>query len=440
MSYGALKHGMPAERERGLRFMEVFQDPSDVAKNGGVVVGTVPIVRGRGAYFNGAAGNYITFGAAGLLNKPVVNIAVDLDPEFALNDGVNHYILDSPAGNRFVVYKNAANALYVDWAGVVAVSSGYATYSPYWNAYGRNTLVCAISSGASYLYLNGVLIGSNAAAFGIVNPAIIYVGSGNAGTNNFAGYIQSVRIFTGTTANDLLTQQEARDYYTGETFQYQKKAILSLPMRIAQHDATNGRTLDISNNQIHANFPGGAANPTKIANQRGYTFDGGDYLTGACLGAFNRNSMTIALLISPSFAADDGVVHFLFDTDAALRNVILKQGVGSANVLQANFGNTVIFQIPLATYGPYWRQNQYNCLLLNVESGNNQCMLNKIIVGTNATAWNAVNPISYWIGTDSGISALYSGRYYKVEAFNKRLSTIQALDWQIRAMAEINKL
>jgi hypothetical protein len=68
---------------------------------------------------------------------------------------------------------------------------------------------------------------------------------------------------------------------TSSIYNYQNNAKLWLPMTAACHDPGNVRTLDKSGNGLHFRFGNGVTSttyPAKISGQRGYSFDGGDYL------------------------------------------------------------------------------------------------------------------------------------------------------------------
>ena len=62
---------------------------------------------------------------------------------------------------------------------------------------------------------------------------------------------------------------------------FRNRAVLDLPMRMAQHDATNKLMLDVSPSEDHAIFGNGAdpgTYPTKLDYRRGYNFNGvGNY-------------------------------------------------------------------------------------------------------------------------------------------------------------------
>lgn len=66
------------------------------------------------------------------------------------------------------------------------------------------------------------------------------------------------------------------------TYSWRNQALIDLPMRMAQHDPVNLRTLNLGTLGAngHATFGDGstpATYPTKLDYQRGYNLDGGDY-------------------------------------------------------------------------------------------------------------------------------------------------------------------
>jgi len=93
-----------------------------------------------------------------------------------------------------------------------------------------------------------------------------------------------------------------------------------LPMRAAQHDATGGRTLDVSGNGNHAVFGAGAAEPTKRS-ERGYDFDGGDTLTitGDPIGTGAASVSFVASLTTGGALISNG--EFTLTADVANRRL-----------------------------------------------------------------------------------------------------------------------
>ena len=208
-------NSLPAERARGCRFAEKFESPTAVAKNRGTVVGAVPILPGKGADFPGTVGNHITYPCGSILNKSALSVVIDFIPNFAADDGNNKFWFDSTGTERSLLFKSNTNAISLHLGNATLVlSSSIATYGPYWNDFQRNTLVCCgLSTGANYMYLNGQLIDSSATAWTPHDPTTIYVGCRFSGIYVFDGHITNFKIFTGNVAADLLTAQEAKDYY-----------------------------------------------------------------------------------------------------------------------------------------------------------------------------------------------------------------------------------
>jgi len=207
-------NSLPAERARGCRFAEKFESPTAVAKNRGTVVGAVPILPGKGADFSGADGNAITYPMSCILNKNVLNFVIEFTPDFASNDGTTRIIFDTTNGQRFQIAKRGSNTIYLwhESAGYILESSA-ADALLYWKTYQQNVIVASIISGENYLWLNGILIASSVTAWLNMNPDTLYVGSRFSSTLSFNGRITNFKIFTGSTAADLLTAQEAKDYY-----------------------------------------------------------------------------------------------------------------------------------------------------------------------------------------------------------------------------------
>lgn len=205
---------------------------------------------------------------------------------------------------------------------------------------------------------------------------------------------------------------------------------------IADLDATNTRYLDASGNKLHASYTAGATAPTKLQTH-GISFDGGDLLSGSCQGMFNQSSFFMAFLFSPSFAANDGLSHYLFDTSNGSRYFILKSDVNS---LLLRLGNTNVITVLLASFQDYWRVNQFNTIIGTGTSGDNYLYLNRYLVGTSNTAWAAANPDAYYIGASYVPGNYYAGQMYNIDTGSFRMTKIQADDWAIRAMQRVNAI
>jgi len=208
---------MPAERARGARWAEKFESPTHVAKNRGTVAGVVPI--DFGATFPAVVGNYISYEVSSILNRIAISFVLDFYPNFAANDGAAHALVDTTIGATYQVIKRSNNelAMYIQTVGYL-ISATYATFGPYWNISNRNTLVALFCSGNHAMYLNDNLLGTSAAATAVWNPSVLYVGTNASNSAPANSRFTSLKIFTGNTAADLLTAQEAYDYFHNRVF------------------------------------------------------------------------------------------------------------------------------------------------------------------------------------------------------------------------------
>jgi hypothetical protein len=97
------------------------------------------------------------------------------------------------------------------------------------------------------IYLDGAYMGGDSIAGGVYWGSYdstfntIKLGAVAAGSYITSANFKYVKIY-----NRVITAQEALDYYTGQTFNYEKRATCILPMTADCHDATNNRTLDAS--------------------------------------------------------------------------------------------------------------------------------------------------------------------------------------------------
>lgn len=270
------QNSTPAERALGCSFAETFETSAKVVDNGGTVTGAPTI--DHGATLDGSS-DYITYALDGHeFNSANISIMIEFWPDFDWDEDIESFILDSTNAQRYYLYKGnnaASNALYFQSGGAGRTVTA-ASYSDYWLQNERNVLIIASSGGDTKAFLNGILVYSDAAAWSSTFlPTELYIGSKNSGANKFDGTIKQFKVF-----NQLLTAADALNYYNGTTYTYRNRAVLDLPMTMAEHDATNLRTLDVSGNGNHATFGDGSTSttyPTKLA-ERGYSFDGGDYL------------------------------------------------------------------------------------------------------------------------------------------------------------------
>jgi len=289
-------NSLPAERERGISFVEKFRTSAEVVKNGGTINGSPTI--DNGTTLNGTDES-ITYNLIGNeLNSSELSIVMEFYPDFDYDINTYKYLFDSTSNNISIVKQSNAESnvlsLLID-GNTIHIAS--ATYSSYWNVGEKNTLEICISSGDNNVWLNGTkIIDGEATAWSAISPVNFYIGMRFSGHWYFDGKITKFDIF-----KKCLTEQEFTDYRNNDTFTYENDATLNLPMGLEQHDPTNTRSLDMSGNNNHATISGA----TKLTERHGYSFNGSsDYLN---LGSMSSPSasFSITALVKQTNSASD---------------------------------------------------------------------------------------------------------------------------------------
>jgi hypothetical protein len=134
------------------------------------------------------------------------------------------------------------------------------------------------------------------------------------------------------------------------------------------------------------------------------------YFTRPLAGELNSANLTIHLEFYPTFAADDGVNHYILDTTGG-RTVVAKLDGVNLNRLRICMGSTtMVLSADLAAYQAYWNVNGRNLLSVSCISGVNVMWLNGVQVATSATAWTAANPSVLFLGANAGPAGYFPGR------------------------------
>jgi len=233
MSYGILKNGQASERANGLRFIEIFENASEVAKNEGTIIGN-PTINNE-AIFNGSS--TISY------NVP------SFDGVFTIDFDV---VLSSKTGDQFLIEKRIGFAegfeisyvaatdnfrFLIDVGGAAISTAG--SIHPIIN---KKYHISAVYDGSNIrLYIDGVLDAPNFPASGShKNNSPLYIGSDSSSTSFLTGKISNVRYFT-----EILSVEDMKKYKNNSTFNYKDKAVLNLPMGMAQHDPSYIDTTDL---------------------------------------------------------------------------------------------------------------------------------------------------------------------------------------------------
>jgi hypothetical protein len=300
-----VQNTLPAERDRGCVWAERFDNAGAVARNGGQLFGGASVADGK-LFLDGTG--YAKYGLTGReLGNLKTSITQDCWPDFEADDNSPHYLWDTASTYRCLLVKTTGNDLLLRFNNVTIATVPLATYQSFWKVGEKNTFVVSAVSGDTSLWLNGNLIVDSSAVTWTVGTTLnIYVGSDNAGNNQFSGAIGTVRIF-----HQLLTEQEAIDYYTGKTFRYMEQAAVHLPMSMRDHDPDNNQTLDRSGKANHGVLGDGAGNnePVKLAG-RGYGFAGAESanITGATSGTSHSHVFVL------NSSAADALSKYLLDS------------------------------------------------------------------------------------------------------------------------------
>lgn len=97
--------------------------------------------------------------------------------------------------------------------------------------------------------------------------------------------------------------------------------LLWLPMTAECHDPTNGQTLNrgIASHALNGVFGAGAAEPTKLTDRHGYSFDGGDQIDASTGYAPTTGEISILMAFS---GPETGATDYIFDWETPLGDVV----------------------------------------------------------------------------------------------------------------------
>lgn len=423
------QRSLPAERQRGLIFVEKFRSSDEVFANGGAIGGGTPTFGPGYAVFDGAS--YLNYP----LGNPVVrgshacSIDVEVTPTSAA--GTQYVATIGPTG--FVAGSDIGVAImggtWNIFVGGGAVDSGIAVVP------GRKTRICGTYAGGGggtlRTYVDGVAGGTLGVTLAIV-PSTIYMG-GYGALSYFTGLIHSVRAF-----DQQLSLEEVLAYYDGSMFQYRNKHSIFLPMRAIDHDPANTRTLDRSGYGRHGVFGAGAAAPTKLPARHGYDLDGADYFTTTLGGAFNTPEISFAVEFEADYAYDGGANSFLWDTAFGTRYYCYKDAAGNIR-FAANGG--AIFGWTAATTAVHWRRLGSMVIVASFKSGKNNVWFNGIrLLTDDATAWGVANPATLYLGCAYDTLNNHDGRITRFASWPFALNPMQAMDLQIQWLLKASEV
>lgn len=227
----------PAEIQRGLVWDLDLQDPQGIQELRGTITGAIQFNRWKGAAFDGA-NDKITFSTPALWAGPGgASLVAEFTPTVAPDENHDRFLFVDAASNYIWKRNTAAGlTLQILVRGTYTFVIPYASYSPYWLTNQRNCLVIAMRSGRQYFWLNGVEVFTDTQAMTFTGDfTTLNVGCNTVATT-WLGWIKSLKFFNHPTAADVLTAQEAQDFYLNRAYNYQARATCILPMGAEQHE------------------------------------------------------------------------------------------------------------------------------------------------------------------------------------------------------------
>lgn len=322
----------PAERSRGLVFSELFENAEKIVQNEGVITGA-PVIN-NGATFDGT-NDWITYDSPPFSTVVSGNsFSAVIDFDITVDHGALQCLVEwgpGTAADSVMVLLDTDNYLRLYVGNGVSIFTGTAVTS------GRHTLTAYWDGSNRDMYLDGASVGKTSPGATGVTTVGTKIGARLDNSLPLNGTIYSAKVF-----KTELTLQEHTDYYNNATYRYINEAVLDLPMGMAEHDPTNTRTLDLS---VTANHPTwtGSAEPVKLTDKHGYTFDGvDDYLEVA----HNANQlltggMTISAWIRPVSGGEGATSNGGRIVDKSTNT----NAVGGFRFNVANSTNTLRFQV-----------------------------------------------------------------------------------------------
>lgn len=298
------KLSTPWEREMGLIYIETFENDAAVEKNMGTPTNAPTI--SNGLVLSGAGTQHVVTRIPPSLFYAGVNeyltFAVEFTTPLAYDALVQANLFQTTAGNLFYFLKRSSDGdIRIAAHSTVIDFWEPATIQNYWVQNGRNQIVFSFKSGDSHGWLNGTkLTDADGTTFTATNPTEIYHGISNAVGDQWNGTILSLKVFKST---DRFYQEDVNRLWSLDKRDPRDRAAAHWPLNAGRGSVA--QTLDVTRNARHMTLGdgiGGATAPTKLADRAGYSFDGGDYLTGSTLPAITSGesvTLEVAFKLDP---------------------------------------------------------------------------------------------------------------------------------------------
>lgn len=214
----------PSRAAERVVFRELFTDYASVHRNGGTLIGS-PTVK-DGVTLDGST-QYVTYGESGRLASPVISFVAEFVPTFSPDDSVAHFIFDSPTAERYALVKSSSDQLQVVLGGQFIGGIVYSSWSAYWRAGERNTIVVASESGDTDMWLNGnKIMDGDVSIWTPKHPQSFRIGAPSVGLGYFSGVIHSV-----SAHSRRFTAQDVAALEAGTLWTYQNRALCYFDMK-----------------------------------------------------------------------------------------------------------------------------------------------------------------------------------------------------------------
>ncbi len=417
-----LRNSTPAERQRGLIFVETFRSVDDVFKNGATIGGGTP------TFTPGA----VTFDGASYLNYPAGNTKIRTATAFTFDLECTPV---STTGTPVMLYVGVAGGGADTGLGIGITGGNWGLYRAGvgWFDIGlaavvgrKDHIAVTCPSGPNVnapTYVNGVAGNVLAAYTHVLTSADLYIGARKV-TDYSTSLIHSVRVF-----DQQLSPEEVLQYAQGTVLNHRSRVSVCYPMTNACHQAT--QTLDVSGNGRHGVFS--ASVPTKLVGRMGYNFGGVNQYTESTLnGAFDTPEWSVAIEYETGVAFAGKDMTLMDTTGALTRFRIYKSGVPDLAIWVA--GKTLPV-IASATASPYWWVGPRNTIVVSAKTGKNNVWMNGVrVLADDGTLWSAVTTSKLYLAVDNGLATAFDGRILRVSSWPQALTSLQVYDhlsrWQ----------
>jgi hypothetical protein len=143
---------------------------------------------------------------------------------------------------------------------------------------------------------------------------------------------------------------------------------------------------------------GGVLLGSASVDARGLTIP--DVTSGAScevVGTIGAGGFTLVYDFTATYAANDGIVHYLLASDSALPHEFTLVKV-AADSLYFYTGGVAVLVSTYATYSPFWNDLGRNVLVVSVEDGNCSMWLNGSLIDTGVGAFTPYRLQELYIG------------------------------------------